>query len=311
MTAIASRAGASGAPRSSTARTIRHSSGMRTENRSRISSRVSTGMCALRLRSRTSRPSWQRVWIASRTVGRATPNSAASSASGRRAPGAIDAVEDAGAQRGDDGLAGGDRLDGETAHQAPRGSAGAGYVGERSRPARPARRRACRRCAPPPGATGRVLTYRIASGSASISAGRRRRPRTRRRTGTSARGLSPRDTASTRAARTRARAPRPRAPPAAAAPCATTRASSSSPSRPDAVAALAGEPLEPARQPVAAGQRLHAAAQHRAAVERALAVAASQLRTPRPRWPRSSRPACRGRRTRRPRSSSGAAAYIV
>ena len=62
---------------------------MRTENRSRISSRVSTGMCALRLRSRTSRPSWQRVWIAALTVGRATPNSIARSSSGSRTPGSI------------------------------------------------------------------------------------------------------------------------------------------------------------------------------------------------------------------------------
>ena len=46
-------------------------------------------MWALRLGSRTSRPSWQSVWIAARTVGRATPNSAASSSSGSRTPGSI------------------------------------------------------------------------------------------------------------------------------------------------------------------------------------------------------------------------------
>ena len=61
----------------------------RTLNRSRTSSSPRTGTNALRLRSRLSSPSWQRVWIAARTVGRATPNSRVRSASGSGAPGAI------------------------------------------------------------------------------------------------------------------------------------------------------------------------------------------------------------------------------
>ena len=44
-----------------------------------------------------------------------------------------------------------------------------------------------------------------------------------------------------------------------------------------AIAALAGQPFEATRQPVAVRQRLHAPAQGGAAIERALAVAASQF----------------------------------
>src|SRR3954447_907167 len=88
---------------------------------------------------------------------------------GKARPGRDDAVQDAGAQRGDDGLAGGDGLDGETAHGTAR-VAGTAYVASAcSRaPGTTAHRPAPRTCARRHAAW---LTYRIASGSASISAG--------------------------------------------------------------------------------------------------------------------------------------------
>ena len=265
MRAIASRAGARGAPRSSTARTTRHSRGMRTENRSRISSRVRTGMWALRLGSRTSRPSWQSVWMAARTVGRATPNSAASSSSGRRTPGLDLAVEDARPQRDDDRLGGRDRSDGEPTHQAAmivcRGARTAASArGASASPSSSGRHRAH---AAPAGLGAPPL------GGAHVEDRLRRAPPSSRGSDTtasnappnrySAPGFSARETATTRfpdrtASATASRAPRERARQrdhagqrllAALLP---------------AIPALAGQALEPPRQPVTIRQRLHAPA---------------------------------------------------
>ena len=232
-------------------------------------------MWALRLGSRTSRPSWQSVWIAARTVGRATPNSAASSSSGRRHAGLDLAVEDPRAQRDDDGFLRRDRPHGQSAHQAAkivgrRISAPASSRGrdsahaQRARLVAPPRRRAHVEHAL--GRHAQRIRVEVAEH------GLERRAELLQRA-----GLSPRETATNRLPERAASATSSRAPALRRAPARSTRASDSSPLSSSPYAALAGQPLEPAGQPVTVRQRLDAPAQGGAAIERALAVAASLL----------------------------------
>ena len=190
---------------------------------------------------------------------------------GEARPRRDDAVEDAGAQRGDDGLAGGDGLDGETAHGTSEG--------RRSRVRRERSPQGARRDGPQAGAA----RLRPAPGGAAdvqdrvrigVDLGGMRRDVLERVVEEVER---PRAVAARHGEHTAARSERERH--GLARPRQRPRHRDHGREQlvavaPDAVAALAGEPLEPAGQPVAAGQRLDAAAQPRAAVERALAVAA-------------------------------------
>ena len=227
--------------RSSTARTTRHSSGMRTENRSRISSRVSTGMWALRLGSRTRGPR-----------GRGSGSPRAPSGGRRRtrrrgrAPGGVRrldlAVEDPSAQRDDHRLGGRDRPDGESAHQAATAAAARSARGSR-RPARALGSPRVERVGDL-GERDRANAQRARFVAAALGGGdvehalQRRADCAAFRSGTtasnaapnrySAPGLSPRETATTRLPDRTASATASRAPRVGRA-IATTRASDSSP----------------------------------------------------------------------------------
>ena len=267
---------------------------------------VRTGMCALRLGSRTSRPSWQSAWIAARTVGRATPNSAASSSSGRRTPGSISPSRIRARSEATTASVRRDRPHGEPGHQAATASgSGPGAGSGRRGPSTSARASGrggahaerARLLAPPAG--GADVEHALGR-DVEATAGPRRRPRTRRRTGTAHPG-SPRGRRRRPAARTGRRGPRPRARHAAGAPWrprgrATPRRSPRRDSRVRAPGARTHAPAHdhpPAPPRAGAGRRRDRAGSRHYS---------EPTRTPPPRLRLTSPTVCRGRRTRRPRS---------